>query len=245
MKTKIEAGYTNISYKENNTFFQIKKENKFNHKIDYNLLENFDFVPKLIENTKESIRFEWIEGEKLQVNDSNIRNIAQIMKKIHNSKLPFPQSNHAARVKHYQNILRERNINIPVINEYYRKINLILKNMKKDTPLHNDLWPQNMIQDGSGKIWLVDWEYATKGDKHFELAYFIEASNLTDEQETIFLKEYDDYDYEYVLQHRILVLYLVILWCNSQDVKPFDDQPFIDRIKNVSQILKARKKEWK
>ncbi|WP_033160954.1 phosphotransferase family protein [[Mycoplasma] collis] len=245
MKTKINVGSTNVSFKENNTFIQEKKYNKFNHKIDYDLLKDFKFIPKLIMNSTDEIRFEWIEGKHLEINKENVKKIARIMKKIHKSKLNFPSSNHAARVKEYQKIIRNKNLNIPVINEYYRKINLILKNMDKNTPLHNDLWPQNIIQDKKNKIWLVDWEYATKGDKHFELAYFIESSRLNDELETIFLDEYDDYDYEYVLQHKILVNYLIVLWCNAQEIKPFDDSEYIEKIKTISQYLEERQKEWK
>ncbi|UWD34414.1 phosphotransferase [Mesomycoplasma molare] len=245
MKKIIKNGYTNVSYKKDNFFFQEKKYNQFNHKIDYSILKSLDFIPELIDNSKESISYEWIENKGFEINDENLIKIADIMKKIHKSKLNFPNSNHAARIKKYREVLKEKSIKIPVLEEYYKKINLILRNMKKDTPLHNDLWTNNILVDKNNKIWIIDWEYASKGDKHFDLAYFIESCRLSDEQETTFLNAYDDYDYEYVLQHRILVLYLIILWINAQDVKPFDDKEFFIKIKEVSDILDNRKNEWK
>ena len=47
MKIKIPIGYTNISYKKDNTFFQEKIKNEFNHKTNYQQLYKFNFVPKL------------------------------------------------------------------------------------------------------------------------------------------------------------------------------------------------------
>ncbi|MBY7705033.1 hypothetical protein JIY74_33295 [Vibrio harveyi] len=55
MKQQITKGGTNISYKVDNKFLQIKKYNSFNHNIDYSILKIFDFVPKLIKNTNKEI----------------------------------------------------------------------------------------------------------------------------------------------------------------------------------------------
>ncbi|MGH2404245.1 MAG: phosphotransferase, partial [bacterium] len=38
-------------------------------------------------------------------------------------------------------------------------------------PCHNDLWWENLIDDGR-QISIVDWEYAAMGDACFDLAYF-------------------------------------------------------------------------
>ncbi|WGI36701.1 phosphotransferase [Mesomycoplasma lagogenitalium] len=247
MKIKIEKGLTNNSYKDGQFFYQEKKKNSFNHRINYDLLSNLDFVPKMIHNNDKDIYFDWIEGKEIEVNDINLAKVAHLMKTLHNSKLDFPPSNHASRIKEYRKILVEKNIKIPVIDKYFKKINLILRNMKKDIPLHNDLWLENIIIDKNEKIWFVDWEYASKGDKHFDLAYFIESCRLSDEQETVFLNAYDDYDYEYVLQHRILVLYLTILWLHTfpENNMPFGDQEFIEKIDSISNKLEERQREWK
>ncbi|MBN3534626.1 phosphotransferase family protein [Mycoplasma procyoni] len=247
MKTRIKDGYTNISFKEDNTFLQQKQKDIIgvNHRMDYQILSVFDFVPELKENTETTLRYQWIDGQEFEVSDQSLKEIAQLMKKLHKTKIKFPGSNHAERIKKYIKILNDKNIKIDIINEYYKKIHLILRNMKKDTPLHNDLWTKNIIRDKNNKIWIVDWEYASMGDKHFDLAYFIESCRLNDEQETILLNEYDDYDYEYILQHRILVLYLIILWLNVQETKPFDDSEFIIKIRKISEILEQRQKEWR
>ncbi|CAT05353.1 Uncharacterised protein [Mesomycoplasma conjunctivae] len=226
---KISKGYTNDSYYDKGLFVQIKKYNGFNHKIDYALLSQFSFVPKLVSNDKEQIAWEWLGESTVEKTSENLKQIALQLKEIHSSKLPFPASNHAARVKNYIKIINEKKITIDAINKYYKHITKVLKYMDKTTPLHNDLWLFNMVEK-DGKIYFIDWEYATKGDKHFDLAYFIESAQLNDEQESLFLDTYGDYVYEFVIQHKILVNYLIILWNNSQPQQYFDDKPFIKKL---------------
>ena len=127
---KINSGHTNISFKKNNTFFQQKIKNGFNHKINYKELKEFDFVPKLIEDTSETIEWEWIEGKTLDdpTNEDLIK-IAQILKQIHNSKIQLPKSNIRQRINEYRKILKEKNIKIDIIEKLFKKINMILKNI--------------------------------------------------------------------------------------------------------------------
>ncbi|MBU4690202.1 phosphotransferase [Mycoplasma sp. ES3157-GEN-MYC] len=237
MKTEITTGHTNISYRIGDEFVQEKQFNGFNHKIDYHILSKFNFVPRLIQNKSDIIKWEFIEGQQPILDFSNIELIARQVKQIHDSKLKFPKSNHAARVKEYRKILKEKNRSVPVLEEYYRCVNLTLSKMDKTTPLHNDLWPFNMIQI-EDKIFFVDWEYSTLGDKHFELAYIIEASNLTGDLEAKFLNAYGDYNYIHLLRHKILVNYLVVLWVQTQTKPPFNTEEYEKRIYNYGKELK-------
>lgn len=233
---KILKGFTNQSFKDGQNFVQEKKYNNFNHKINYKQLTLFDFVPKLIDETSQYIKWSWIEGQEPEINTTNLKKIASQLKIIHNSKLSFPPSNHSARVKYYIKEINSKNIKIPTINKYYKLICKILKNMDKTTPLHNDLWMMNMVASRD-KIFFIDWEYATKGDRHFDLAYFIESSRLNKEQESIFLEEYDDYVPKYLLFHKIFVNYLVILWNNAQKTKHFEDTIFIEKIEILAKEI--------
>ncbi|SYV91304.1 Uncharacterised protein, partial [Mesomycoplasma hyorhinis] len=62
------------------------------------------------------------------------------MKQLHTSKLDFPASNHAARVKNYIKEINNKKMCLPIVNKYFRHIMKILAQMDKLTPLHNDLW---------------------------------------------------------------------------------------------------------
>ncbi|ADE19492.1 phosphotransferase [Mycoplasma crocodyli] len=240
MKKVITGGYTNISYKDGDKFYQEKILTGFNHKIDYSILSGFGFVPKLIFNNEKEISWDFIEGEIPTLTIDELKIIADQLYELHNSKVKFPPSNHAARVKKYRKILNERGINLPVINDYFKRINNILAKSKKDVPLHNDLWNRNMIKKDN-KIYFIDWEYATMGDRHFDLAYFICSSNLTEKEEKEFLDQYHNYWEDYLIQQKILVNYLIVLWINAQDIKPFDDKYYIDQIYKLDKLYQTKK----
>ncbi|MGL6125159.1 MAG: phosphotransferase [Metamycoplasmataceae bacterium] len=242
MKTKIEEGHTNLSYKDGNIFVQEKKYDKFNHKIDYKILNEFDFIPKLISQNETENKWEFIDGKIPEINDKSLVQIARNIKKVHNSNLKFPPFNLAARIKEYRKILYEKKITIPIIHDYYKRINYIIKNQDKSTPIHSDIWDQNLIEDCNGKIFIIDWEYAHMGDKNFELAYIIESLRLNERQESLFLDEYEDFNYQFINNHKELVNYLIILWNNAQPLKIFDDKEFIDKLikfKNQREIKKT------
>ncbi|EFF41608.1 phosphotransferase [Mycoplasmopsis alligatoris] len=240
MKTKINGGFTNISYKDGDKFYQEKILTGFNHKIDYSILEKFGFVPKLLNNNLENITWDFVDGQQPEPSEENLKIIANQLYELHNSKTKFPSSNHAARVKKYRQIINEKKLNIPVLNDYFKRVNNILAKSKKDVPLHNDLWTRNMIKK-DGKIFFIDWEYATMGDRHFDLAYFICSSELNQEQEKIFLEEYHNYWEDYLIQQKILVNYLVVLWVNAQEKKPFDEKFYIEQIYKLDKLYQEKK----
>ncbi|VEU76808.1 phosphotransferase family protein [Mycoplasmopsis columbina] len=237
MKEIITTGHTNKSFKDDNIFLQEKVYTGFNHHINYEILKEFNFVPRLIENNHQLIKWSFIEGHVPEMNFQNLSIIASYLKELHNSNLKFPESNHKARTEHYREILKNKNIKLSILDEYASFIDELLNTHKHNWPLHNDLWPTNMVEDNQGKIYLIDWEYATMGDKHFELAYFIEAAYLDDKQIEHFLNEYKNYDLKEVIKNRIFVNYLVILWAHSQKTLPFETEQFANKINLLVKML--------
>ncbi|WBX36547.1 phosphotransferase [Mycoplasma capricolum] len=231
MKMKITKGGTNVSYRIDNTFLQIKNYNNFNHQINYELLKDFDFVPKLISNDQKEIVWEYVEGNEPVVDLNNIKTITNQIKQLHNSNLNFPKNNLKQRVQYYRQKMIELNSGIEIIDKYANLIDDILDKMDHSTPLHNDLFPFNMIET-KNKIYFVDWEYATMGDKHFELAYLIETSNMNSECEKVFLDLYNDYDSYKLLLNKIFVNYIVILWIRTQTSAPYNTTFFEQKIIN-------------
>ncbi|WP_369024482.1 phosphotransferase [Mycoplasma capricolum] len=231
MKMKITKGGTNVSYRIDNTFLQIKNYNNFNHQINYELLKDFDFVPKLISNDQKEIVWEYVEGNEPVVDLNNIKAITNQIKQLHNSNLNFPKNNLKQRVQYYRQKMIELNSGIEIIDKYANLIDDILDKMEHSTPLHNDLFPFNMIET-KNKIYFVDWEYATMGDKHFELAYLIETSNMNSECEKVFLDLYNDYDSYKLLLNKIFVNYIVILWIRTQTSAPYNTTFFEQKIIN-------------
>ncbi|MBS1954176.1 MAG: phosphotransferase [Cyanobacteria bacterium SZAS-4] len=60
---------------------------------------------------------------------------------------------------------------------------------KIDCPCHNDLLPENLIDDGSA-VRIIDWEFASMGDLFFDLGNLAVNSDFDEEHEREFLKLY-------------------------------------------------------
>ncbi|MEE3928112.1 phosphotransferase [Mycoplasmopsis ciconiae] len=229
----IKAGYTNKSYKDNNIFYQEKILNGFNHNIDYSLLSNLDFVPKLIENTDEYVKWEFIESKKVKMDEKTLKQVADTFKKLHESKIKLPKNSMARRIKDYRNKVNQLDRKIDVLDHFYKRVNNILKYSETNRPIHNDLYFSNILIDQNEKMYFVDWEYASMGDKHYDLALFICASDLNKEQEKIFLDQYDSYWEEYLIQQKIMAYYFIIIWAASKVQIPINIDYFIKKIKEV------------
>ncbi|MBN0970564.1 phosphotransferase [Mycoplasma phocoeninasale] len=236
-------GFTNKTYKddENNTFIKIKHYDDFNHKTPYEIISNLDFAPKKIFEDDERLVTEWIDGKTIlatEISNEELREIGKLLITLHNSKLPFAKENQIARrFKVYREKISQLGRKIPILDKYYKKINLFLKNIDTSAPVHSDLWLFNFIKTDKNKIYITDWEYATMGDVHFDLAYFLESSNLSEQQEQSFFEGYgDDYEEKYLLVHRIIVNALIVLWINKHKVKPFDDSLYLKRVEKYMKL---------
>ncbi len=233
-KIKIKNGYTNFSYKRNGFFYQIKNKNGLNHLSNNSEISKFQNAPKLISDSDNHSEWEWINGNNLEnPSDQDLINLANILYKLHNSNLKLAKFNIKNRINTYRKILKEKNIKINIVEKLYRKINLILKNMDKNTPIHGDLYKVNMIKTSDNKIYLVDWEYSHMGDRHYELAYIIEAYEFTKEKEKIFLDAYNDYDPYILKKHKVLVNYITVLWLYSQEKLHFSPDNLIKKLEKL------------
>lgn len=228
-KKIINIGHTNkIKYKDGNTFVIKKTNTGFNHNLDYSLLKEFDFVPKLIKETNEEIVWEWIEGTMLEVpTDNDLKQVAKILRTLHKSEIHLPKNNFRKRSSYYIKEGHALGRKWPEIESNWKEMQRLMTKMRKKNPCHNDVWYQNLIKDENGKIWLVDWEYATMGDKHFDLAFYIDSSRLNERQKEIFLKEYDSFDNynsyvkKYLPDWYRYVNWLTLCWAYAQKEKPF------------------------
>ncbi|WP_416738148.1 phosphotransferase family protein [Mycoplasmopsis meleagridis] len=240
MKQRITKGYTNKSYYKNNIFWQKKIINGFNHRIKYKILKKLPFLPKLLSNNRITIKWSYINGLQPELSKENLKILAKELNYLHNSSLSFPKANYAQRINFYLSIMQKRNIKIATIEKINKLIKEILSNNSYSFPLHNDLRMSNFIKKDE-KIYIVDWEYASMGDNHFDLAYLIEANFLNNEQENYFIEQYGKIDYKKLIENKILVNYLIILWVNAQKKLVFAYDYFIDKIEKELHILEKLK----
>ena len=60
----------------------------------------------------------------------------------------------------------------------------------KSVPCHNDPVPENFLKDIHGKMFFIDWEYAGMNDALWDLSSFCLESELSTEEERLFLSLY-------------------------------------------------------
>lgn len=229
-KEIINVGHTNkTKYREGDTFVLVKDKNGFNHNIDYSVLGEFDFVPKLIEETEDKIVWEFIEGEMLKnPTQADLKQLGRMLRTLHKSEVVFPKNNLRKRADEYLKKAHALGRKWPEIEDNWREMITLMNRMGRLNPCHNDVWDQNILKDKNGKLWLVDWEYATMGDKHYDLAFFIESMRLSKEDEKVFLDEYnshDDYNAyieEWMPAYKKYVAWITLCWAAAQDQLPFD-----------------------
>ncbi len=234
----ITRGFTNLKkYKDGNKMIIYKTYNGFNHAVKYEDLSSFSFVPKLLENSEEKIVSTFIEGEELSTpSTEDLKKLGQIMREIHTSDLKLPKNNLKQRAHAYLKTIHEKGIHIDVLEDNYKSMIKLIYKMQKVNPLHNDIWMSNIIKDEDSKIWLIDWEYATMGDKHFDLAYYIEAQKLDEGQQKMLLDAYDAVDgkpshnKELLEKYKRFVIWLTICWAHAQDELPFPTQDLISKL---------------
>lgn len=241
MKIDLKLGFTNKNKIIKNDNLIIKKTfTGFNHKIDYSKLKEFNFIPQLIENNKESVTWKLLKGKLLEKpNNEDLKKLAINIRKLHKSKVKFPKNNLRGRVNRYLKIIHDKNLKIFEVDNYWKEMNRLITRMNRINPCHNDIWSANIIKDNNQKIWIIDWEYATMGDKHFDLAYYIEYQKLSSKQEKIFLNaynsldEYNAYIEEWMDKYKLFVNWLVLIWAYAQEKMPFP----VDKIKNRINFL--------
>ncbi|TCG10413.1 phosphotransferase [Mycoplasma todarodis] len=232
-KTEVLGGHKNETYKiENNKgqyFMKLKRFDGFNHKLNYSEVAHLEYVPNLLEETPEKLVWEFLEEEKLELNKKNLKEMAKILYKLHNSTIKLPKSNHKARLEQYFEEIKDKKDIPSEVHTFFNKAEDIIDNFDDSTPLHNDPWMNNFVL-AKDKVFLIDWEYASLGDKHFDLAFTIDGSYLSTEQEKIFLEAYGEYDKKKLSDAKILVNYLTLVWMHRFEKLPFSDKPIIENL---------------
>jgi thiamine kinase-like enzyme len=80
---------------------------------------------------------------------------------------------------------------------------------------HNDVVPENILMDGSGNAFLIDWEYAGMNDPAWDLAAYSLESSLGREEEEEMLRLYFNGVYEGTIRYRMWIHKIGqdVLWC--------------------------------
>lgn len=218
------------------------------HKSEYEIVESIsalDLCP-IILYKEPSFKYwvrPYIDGHtlaELEAHDFNINNelasIARILRQAHKQpiKSHWPSVDIIERAEYFwQQILPKPSINTPEALRLKRILDDALQIDNPQTALcHMDTNIHNWIKDSDGKLHLIDWEYAGRGNPIWDLAVFSDSAKLNTQEEEQLLAFYGEYSLTQLHHAKLQMEYLSILWFAIQ--KNTDANTLLCELKNLA-----------
>ena len=181
--------------------------------------------------------------------------VANILRKVHSSgKVLEGEFRVFDEIKKYENLI-EGNISYP----YYQKIRekvFSLQNHLEEIGVdikscHIDLVPENLIEDETGRVYLIDWEYSAMNDPMWDLAALFLESNFRKAEEGEFFKAYFSEDTPVsvakIMIYKILQDFLWSLWTiykeeQGADFGSYGKDRYLRAVKNLKEYVESYEK---
>lgn len=128
--------------------------------------------------------------------EMNIRRSSGLLRNLHHSGLRLYQEFSVVReYEKYKDLIQKTEAAVyPEFQEmdqaFYRLVERLERLGMDRLPCHNDLVPENLILDASGRMYLIDWEYSGYNDPMWDLASHLLESEFTKEEEELYLQYY-------------------------------------------------------
>jgi thiamine kinase-like enzyme len=124
-----------------------------------------------------------------------LRRVTEAIRRCHALSAPAGAADFSpfAVVRRQRELAKTLNVSLP--SELDGSLGLLDRlegELRTDDPpclCHNDLLPANFIDDGQ-RVWIIDWEFAGRGDRHFDLGSFAANCELNDAQERALAEAY-------------------------------------------------------
>ena len=184
----------------------------------------------------------------------HIEQVADIFRTMHScgvdTGVPFEVFTMA---QSYEKIIRDKHV--PMFDDYHEIKAEVMKIKAeidaafeiKKVPCHNDPLCENWVE-GSGRMYLIDWEYAGMNDGMWDIADVSIEASFDDACDARLLRAYmgkepDILDEKHFLASKIYVDYLWTLWAKAR--VPYDGQPMedwaVERYTRMKSFIKAYK----
>lgn len=126
----------------------------------------------------------WLPGDVAQRPDKQSE-LLSLIEKIHGCDIPTAVFDYASHVRQYWQQLCAGQAPVPLATYHlYRTIEPLLdefqRGIEKAVLCHHDFSPTNIIEDDSGRLVVLDWEFAGRGEQLMDFAALGQAWNLTD-----------------------------------------------------------------
>ncbi len=179
-----EQGHCNINYhlKTSQKEYLIRKFKYHNHREAEFKIQNMAYKKALsakallLDKSNNLMICEFIEGvHRYKLNQQELKRLAITLKKLHSIK-----------IQQQPNTLKRN------FKPKHKKVHNAFKTINSFKPEyvlgHNDLHPKNILF--GKKIKFIDWEYAGKTDRYFDLVAIIIEFKLNRKDEATFLRTY-------------------------------------------------------
>ena len=264
------GGMTNNNYLVETTnrkfivkFFGKGTEKLINRIAEKNNLENLRDLELDVENyifdIKEGIKVnEYIENattfDAHYIKTKN-KEVAEILQKVHaSSKELEGEFKIFDEIKKYENLIQGE-----IKYAYYDKIRDKVFGLQSHLEeigidrksCHIDLVPENFIEDETGRVYLIDWEYSSMNDPMWDLAALFLESNYRKSEEGDFFKYYysekTPVSIAKIMIYKILQDFLWSLWTiykeeQGADFGSYGQDRYNRCLKNLKEYLESYEK---
>ena len=264
------GGMTNNNYLVETTnrkfivkFFGKGTEKLINRIAEKNNLENLRDLELDVENyifdIKEGIKVnEYIENattfDAHYIKTKN-KEIAEILQKVHGSSKELEgEFKIFDEIKKYENLIQGE-----IKYAYYDKIRDKVFGLQSHLEeigidrksCHIDLVPENFIEDETGRVYLIDWEYSSMNDPMWDLAALFLESNYRKSEEGDFFKYYysekTPVSIAKIMIYKILQDFLWSLWTiykeeQGADFGSYGQDRYNRCLKNLKEYLESYEK---
>lgn len=191
----------------------------------------------------------------------NMKKIADIYKKLHNSRIRLKNEfNIFQEIEKYNLLLKKSNARM---YDGWEEIQKMVMNLESHLnsigidlkPCHNDAISDNFIKDSNGVIYLIDWEYSGMNDPMADLAALFIESDFTEENRDFVLQTYfegkiPEKTLEKILCYQILWDYLWAQWtvikeANGDDFGSYGKDRFNRAKNNLTKLIQFKQDECK
>ena len=128
--------------------------------------------------------------------EENMRLVASILHELHDSDFPMENTFDAfAESLRYESMLASENAKMYKGYDQLRAQvcaihDRLLALGYEQLPSHNDLIAYNLVKNGEGRLYLIDWEYAGRNDPMFDIASYFLENEFEPEDEELFFHYY-------------------------------------------------------
>ena len=181
--------------------------------------------------------------------------IASILKKVHSSgKVLEGEFRIFDEIKKYESLI-EGSISYPYYDKIREKVFSLQSHLEEigvdKKSCHIDLVPENFIEDETGRVYLIDWEYSAMNDPMWDLAALFLESNFRKVEEGEFFKYYFSEDtlvsVAKIMIYKILQDFLWSLWTiykeeQGADFGTYGKDRYLRALTNLKEYVESYEK---